>query len=662
MAEIGRLAVCLALLFAAYAVGVSLVGARRRQETWIRSGEHAAWAVCGLVVLAVGILLRALLTHDFSLEYVAAYSSSTLPTQYTVAALWGGQKGSLLFWTFLLSTFTAIVIRQNRHRNRPLMPYVTATLMTTAVFFLFLLVFVTDPFERLPRAALEGADLNPLLQNYWMMLHPPSLYLGYVSAAVPFAFAMGALATGRLGDQWIRTTRRWTLFSWAFLSVGNLLGARWAYEVLGWGGYWAWDPVENAAFMPWLVSTAYLHSVMIQEKKDMLRVWNMVLVLLTFALTIFGTFLTRSGVISSVHSFTQSGLGPYFVGFLALVILVATGLVLYRLPELRTPATVESFLSREAAFLFNNLILIGIAFAVFWGTVFPILSEWVRGVKITVGPPFFNRVNAPLGIALLFLAGVGPVIAWRRASAPNLRRAFLWPVLTGVVAAAALRLGGVPFGGAHLTFALSAFVLATVVQEFWRGVRARQAMLRESAPRALSRLVGKNRRRYGGYVIHVGIVAIFVGIAASSAFRIETQATLQPGQTMEAGRYTLRYEKLVPEENAHVSRLKAVVTASVAGRQVATLEPEKRFYKKPQQPTTEVAMRSTLREDLYVVLGSYDAQSGFVTLLAYVNPLVAWLWLGGVIMGLGTLVTMWPSAAERRVEAIDVARAGVAVD
>jgi cytochrome c-type biogenesis protein CcmF len=480
-----------------------------------------------------------------------------------------------------------------------------------------------------------------------------------VSASVPFAFAIAALASGRLGDQWIRTTRRWALFSWFFLTLGNLFGARWAYEVLGWGGYWAWDPVENAAFMPWLVSTAYLHSVMIQEKKDMLRVWNMVLVLLTFALTIFGTFLTRSGVISSVHSFTQSGLGPFFIGFLLLTIVVAGGLVAYRLPELRTHATVESFLSREATFLFNNLVLIGIAFATFWGTVFPVLSEWVRGVKITVGPPFFNRVNAPLGVALLFLMGVGPVIAWRRASPRNLQRAFAAPVGAGVLAALALRAAGVPFGGAHATFALGVFVLTTVLQEFWRGVRARQAMLHETAPRALARLVGKNRRRYGGYLIHVGVVFVFVGIAASSAFRTEVTKTLRAGESMEVGKFTLRYEKIATEEDGHMSRLAAVVSVWRGDRQITTLEPEKRFYKKPQQPTTEVAMRSTLTEDLYLVLGSYDPPTGLATIQAYVNPLVAWLWIGGLVMALGTGVTMWPSAAERRAPALDLGRDAV---
>jgi cytochrome c-type biogenesis protein CcmF len=650
--ELGRLAICLALICALFSIGASIRGALARRADIIRAGTHAAWAVFGLVALAVALLLRALLTHDFSLEYVAAYSSSTLPTNYVVAALWGGQKGSLLFWTFMLSLFTAIVQWQNRDRNRDLMPWVTATLMTVAVFFLGLVTFIADPFERLPTPAIEGADLNPLLQNYWMMIHPPSLYTGYVSASVPFAFAIAALATGRLGDQWIRSTRRWALFSWFFLSLGNLFGAMWAYEVLGWGGYWAWDPVENAAFMPWLVSTAFLHSVMIQEKKDMLRVWNMILVLLTFSLTIFGTFLTRSGVISSVHSFTQSGLGPFFIGFLLLVILVAGGLVAYRLPELRTSGTIESFFSREAAFLFNNLILVGIAFSVFWGTVFPVISEWVRGVKITVGPPFFNRVNAPLGIALLFLMGIGPVIAWRRATPRNLWRAFAWPVGTALVAGGAMLAGGMGLGGAWLTFVGGVFAFGTVVQEFARGMRARQAMLHESPPRAIARLVGKNRRRYGGYIIHIGIVSIFVGIAASSMFRTEVQQTLKVGDEMQVGRYTLRYDRIDTQEDGHMSRLAAVLPVFVGGTQIDTLRPEKRFYKKPKQPTTEVANRSTLREDLYVVLGSYDPKTQLATIQAYVNPLVVWIWLGGLILAIGTAVAVWPTAIEREVRVL----------
>src|SRR5216684_7052802 len=450
MTHLGSLVLYLAFVLALYAIVTSLWGASRRRSGWIASGTHAAYAVFGCVLMAVAALLHALVRRDFNVEYVAGYSSSTLPLPYTIAALWGGQKGSLLFWTFILTFFSTIVQVQNRTKNRELMPYVTATLMIIALFFLGLLCFVAPPFERLAFTPQEGSDLNPLLQNYWMTIHPPSLYLGYVSASVPFAFAMASLVTGKLGDVWIRTTRRWALLSWFFLSVGNMLGGRWAYEVLGWGGYWAWDPVENAAIMPWFTASAYLHSVMIQEKKNMLKVWNMVLVILTFALTIFGTFLTRSGVISSVHSFTQSGLGPFFLWCLGFELAVAIVLVVWRLPELRSQNQLESFFSREAAFLFNNLILLGICFTIFWGTVFPVISEWVRGVKITVGPPFFNRVNAPLGLFLLFLTGVGPIIAWRRATPKNLQRNFAGPLSVGL-------------GGGLVLFALGMRQLAGLV-------------------------------------------------------------------------------------------------------------------------------------------------------------------------------------------------------
>src|SRR5215831_5384226 len=652
MSEIGRLAIVLGFIVALWGICASLVGALRRNRGLIDSGMHAAFAFSALTGIAVAALLDLLLTHDFNVEYVASYSSSTLPVWYTIAALWGGMKGSLLWWTFILAVCNAIVQLQNRRKNRDQMPYVTATMLAVGAFFLSLLVFITDPFERLAFTPTEGSDLNPLLQNYWMTIHPPSLYIGYVTTTVPFAFAIAALATGKLGDHWIRSTRRWTLFSWFFLTLGNLFGAAWAYVVLGWGGYWAWDPVENAAFMPWLTATAFLHSVMIQEKKDMLKVWNMALVILTFSLTIFGTFLTRSGVISSVHSFTQSGLGPFFMGFLLAILAVSIGLLIWRLPLLRSENELDSLLSRESAFLFNNLILVGIAFAVFWGTVFPVISEWVRGVKITVGPPFFNRVNAPLGLALLILMGIGPVIAWRRATPRNLWRAFAWPVGSALVAGAVLLVGGIPLGGAWLAFVGGVFALGTIVQEFWRGVRARQALLHESAPRALGRLVGKNRRRYGGYIIHVGIVSIFVGIAASSVFRIEAQQTMKAGDEMRVGRYTLRYDRIESQENGHVARTAAVLPVFVDGRQIDTLMPEKRFYKKPKQPTTEVANRSTLREDLYVVLGSYDPQTQLVTIQAYVNPLVVWIWIGGLILALGTAVAVWPTAAEREVRVV----------
>jgi len=651
MVDVGSLALAVGWVLAIYAAGMALAGARWRKREFVASAEHATLAVWGCVVIAVAALLHALVTHDFNIEYVAHYSSRTLPLQYTVAALWGGQAGSLLFWALILTSMAAVVILQNREKNRQLLPYVNATLMVVAVFFLSLLMFVTPPFQRLAFTPAEGRDLNPLLQNYWMTIHPPSLYLGFVGCAVPFAFAIAALITGRVDDVWIRTTRRWTLLAWFFLSMGNLFGAEWAYLVLGWGGYWAWDPVENAAFMPWLTCTAFLHSVMIQEKKNMLKVWNVVLVILTFALTIFGTFLTRSGVISSVHSFTQSGLGPFFIGFLGLVLAVSIGLLVWRLPLLRSENQLDSVLSRESAFLLNNLIFVGIAFAVFWGTVFPVISEAVRGVKITVGPPFFNRVNAPLGLVLLFLTGVGPVIAWRRASARNLQRNFLVPLAMGFATGVVLLIAGVRHYYAIVSFSLCAFVLATIVMEFYRGVRARQAMMGERVLAALLHLIGKNRRRYGGYIIHVGIVMVFIAITGTSAFRQEEQITLKPGDSFEMGGYTLRYEGVEPRDTPHIAYLAARVMVLKAGRQIDTLHPEKRFYKKPEQPTTEVAIRSTLGSDLYLVLGSYDEASRMATIQAYLNPLVGFLWWGGIVLACGTAVTIWPARTPARVPA-----------
>ena len=652
MTHLGSLALYLAFLLACYAIITSLFGASRRHSGWIASGEHAAYAVFGCVTMAVIALVHALLIRDFNVEYVSSYSSSTLPIQYTIAALWGGQKGSLLFWTFILTSFSSIVLFQNQARNRELMPYVTATLMVITLFFLGLLCSLTPPFERLAFTPTEGSDLNPLLQNYWMTIHPPALYLGYVSASVPFAFAIAALATGKLGDVWIRTTRRWALTSWFFLSIGNILGGRWAYEVLGWGGYWAWDPVENAAIMPWFTATAYLHSVMIQEKKNMLKVWNMTLVILTFSLTIFGTFLTRSGVISSVHSFTQSGLGPYFMAFLIFEMCVAVALLLYRLPELKSENELDSMFSREAAFLLNNWVLVGLAFATFWGTVFPVLSEWVRGVKITVGPPFFNKVNAPLGVLLLFLSGVGPIIAWRKASIKSLRRNFAIPVSVGILAGVCFFALGYRNYYAIVVLSLAGFVLGTIFSEFARGTYARKVMLRESAPQALGRLVSKNPRRYGGYVVHIGVMLMFIGIAGSSFFKLEKQISLQQGESVEIGRYRVQYADIQNKEDAHIATQVASINVFLDGHSIDTMYPEKRFYKRQQQPATEVAIRPTLRDDLYIVLGGYDEASGLATLQIFVNPLQSWLWIGGIVLVLGTCVTMMPSPAERHASAL----------
>jgi cytochrome c-type biogenesis protein CcmF len=643
MAEVGSLSLAIAWALALYGTVVAPAGAHLRRRDFVASAEHAMLSVWALVVIASIALLYALVTHDFSIAYVAHYSSTTLPLQYVIAAFWGGQAGSLLFWLLILTSMGAIVILQNNERNRQFMPYVNCVVMLVSLFFLSMVNFVTPPFEQLAFVPPEGRDLNPLLQNYWMTIHPPALYLGYVACTIPFAFAIGALITGRLDEVWIRTTRRWTLFAWFFLSLGNLFGAEWAYLVLGWGGYWAWDPVENAAFLPWLTCTAFLHSVMIQEKKSMLKVWNMVLVILTFLLTIFGTFLTRSGVISSVHSFTQSGLGPFFLGFLGFLTVISVGLLIWRLPALRSENELDSLLSRESAFLLNNLVLVGIAFAVFWGTIFPVISEAVRGVKITVGPPFFNKVNAPLGLILLFLTGVGPAIAWRRASRRSLQRNFLVPTALALGGGLVLVIAGMRHFYALLSFSLCIFVLTVTFLEFYRGVRARRAMVGESVPVALFRLTAKNRRRYGGYIIHIGVVFMFLAITGTSAFRVEKQITLNPGEKFPIGDYTLRYDSVEPEENDHYAAIRAKMAVLQDNRQIDTLYPEKRFYKRPEQPTTEVAIRSTRGSDLYVVLGAFDQESRMVTIQAYINPLIGFLWWGGLVLMAGTVVTIWPS-------------------
>jgi cytochrome c-type biogenesis protein CcmF len=649
MIMIGNLAVLLALIASAYSVAASVYGGLARRNDFIASGRHAAHTCTAMVAIATTALLHGLITHDFSLKYVAHYSSTTLPLRFRIAALWGGMEGSLLFWVLILVALSSLVLLQNRSRNRELMPYVTATTMTVAVFFLALLQFITPPFAQLAFVPLEGGDLNPLLQNYWMQIHPPALYLGYVTWTIPFGFAVAALVTGHLDDLWIRTSRRWSLAAWFFLACGNILGARWAYEVLGWGGYWAWDPVENAAFMPLMTGTAYLHSVMIQERKDMLKVWNMTLIILTFCLTIFGTFLTRSGVISSVHSFTQSGLGPFFLGFLAAVIVVTTALTIRRLPELRPKHQLDSMLSRESAFLFNNLLLVGIAFATFWGTIFPVLSEWVRGVKITVGPPFFNRVNAPLAIGLLFLMGVGPLIAWRRSSVEKLLRTFLVPALVGILAGAAAFVLGIRDITAVLVISFSSFVLYTIVFEFHRGAAARVAMVGQSYIGALFSLLTKNQRRYGGYVVHLGVVFMFIGVAMSSIYRVEEMHTISIGESFSIGPYTLRYDAAEDRSDDHMARMVATLTVFENGKEIAQIAPEKRFYRKPEQPATEVDFRTTWRDDLYVILGSIEPEKT-ATFQAYINPMVVWLWIGGFVIIAGTGICILPTRKARQRE------------
>jgi cytochrome c-type biogenesis protein CcmF len=651
MTLLGQFSLWAALLIGSWCVVLSLSGRWRDRPDLQRVITRSVYAVCAALLIATLSLWKGLISHDFNIEYVAAYTSSNLPTYYIVSALWAGQKGSLLFWAVVLSLFAAAAQLLTSRRHAALLPYVAGITSAVVVFFVIVMLFAANPFERLAFTPEDGRGLNPQLQNVGMVMHPPMLYLGYISITIPFAFAVGALLSRRLDTGWIVAIRKWTLVSWLFLSIGIVLGMWWAYVELGWGGYWAWDPVENASFLPWLTMTAFLHSVMIQEKRGMLKRWNVALIVATFLLSIFGTFITRSGVIASVHSFTQSNVGYFFLAFLVLAGVYAFTLLWTRWPDLEPEGQLESMLSREAAFLFNNLALVGIAFSVLWGTLFPILSEAVRGNKITVGPPFFNRVNIPLGLFLLALTGIGPLIAWRKASVQNLRRQFVLPVSAGLVTAAVLFGTGMRDGYAMMAIALGAFVLGTVVQEFYRGMRARHRMHGESPVVAISRLIGRNRRRYGGYIVHVGILTMFVAFAGM-AFKVDQEATLKPGETAEVRSpygHTYKLTHMGVSQYKALNRFVSAASVQVErdGRSLGIMKSEKRqhvdsFGRPTFEPSTEVGIRSDLREDLYIVYaGSVDGTEEAVYRFT-VNPLVWWVWFAGVILILGGLLTMWP--------------------
>ncbi|MDP6084718.1 MAG: heme lyase CcmF/NrfE family subunit [Nitrospinota bacterium] len=647
MGDIGYFAVWLGGALAGYSMAASLWGGLRKRPLWVESAKNGVFALAVVTTIAVLALEVGLLTDDFSLNAVAATSSRSLPIFYKVTSFWGGQAGSLLFWAWLLSLYSAVALYTNRDRNRELIPYVVTTLTATSAFFLALLIFFDNPFSILTPIPADGRGLNPLLQDPGMVIHPPNLYLGYVGWTVPFAFAIGALVTGRLGEEWIRATRRWSLIAWGFLGVGNLLGSWWAYRELGWGGYWGWDPVENAAILPWITGTAFLHSVMIQEKKGMLKVWNLILIIMTFTLTIFGTFVVRSGVISSVHAFAQSALGYYFGVFLFLVIASSLALVFWRMDRLQARNHLDSMLSRESAFLINNLILVGAAFSIWWGTIFPLVSEAVTGTRITIGPPFFNRVNVPIGLVLILLVGVGPLIAWRRASPAQLKKHFLTPLAVGFGTGLILFALGMRSFYALLSFSLIAFVLVTIVDEFYRGTRARQRIAEESAAVALVNLTRRNTRRYGGYVVHLGMMAIFVGITGSSAFQTQVESTLRPGELTQVKDYWVEFERLGSRQDALLQATSADLRLRKRGREIGVLRPERRLYRNPEQPTTEVAIRSTLAEDLYVILAAAN-EDGSATFRFYINPLVSWIWIGGAIFVLGTLICLWYEPGTKR--------------
>ena len=658
MILIGELSLWVALLMATWAATVSFAGGALKRRDLTVSGERAIYVTLAMVVLASVGLWTALFTHDFSIKYVASFSSANLPKVYTFTAFWAGQAGSMLFWCLILAIYASLAVYQNRARNRALMPYVSGTLACVMIFFLATLCLGANPFERLDWIPPDGRGMNPQLQNPGMAIHPPNLYLGYVGTTIPFAFAIAALITRRLDAEWLTAIRKWTLISWFFNTTGIVLGMWWAYVELGWGGYWAWDPVENASLLPWLVNTAFLHSIMVQEKRGMLRKWNVTLVVSTFLLSIFGTFITRSGIISSVHSFAQSPVGTWFAGFLILAIAVTAYLVGTRLKDLEARASLESMVSREAAFLYNNVVLVGIAFSVLWGTLFPIITEAVRGEKITVGPPFFNAVNIPLGLTLLLLTGIGPLIAWRRASIANLQRQFASPVMAGIAVGVLLPVAGMRDFTAVIAYAFAAFVAMTVTQEFYKGVGARRRMYGEGLISAFSRLISRNRRRYGGYIVHMGVVVIFAAFAGL-AFKKEFDVTLKDGDSRELVDPYGHKWKFVSQGLSQYDLLNRQVVAlaldlSRDGKASGVLTTEKRQHVDSRgaptfEPSTEVGIKSSWKQDVYVVLaGVREDQSAEIRVTF--NPLVRWVWLGGGLMALGGLIVMWPQAERKRVQ------------
>ena len=651
MVILGSTSLQLAFLFVILSLGLGGWFLRSSDWRYFKSARRALVASALLAVVSTVVLLQQLLTSNFGLEYVARYSSAETPTMYKFAGLWAGMEGSLLFWAAILAFFIIFLNYQNRSANRSLMPIVNLVLGMILLFFLMVVNLFENPFTELPVGMLirpRGMGLNPLLQHPAMLIHPPMLYLGYVGFAVPFAFAIAALTTRRLDATWIRTTRRWTLVPWMFLGIGVILGGRWAYVELGWGGYWAWDPVENASLLPWLTGTAYLHSVIIQEKKNMLRLWNVILIMTTFVLTIFGTYLTRSGILSSVHAFAATDLGIWFFGFVVFIIISCVVLIFLRREDLTSQNRLESFTSRESGFLFNNMIFLALTMAILWGTMFPLLSEAVRGIKITVGSPYFDKITTPMGLLLLLMVGVGPLLAWRRTSNATMIRNFIWPVGMGLAVIAVAMLFGIMRIYPLLTMGLVVFVAVGIFMEVFRGVRARRRIAGESTLTAFRNMVDRNRSRYGGYIVHLGILFMFVGFLGK-AFSVEQDLSLKVGGSANLKGYTFTLDRQYTEVRPNHTAFIVDVSVTRNDKHVTILRPEKRIYTdQNDQPNSEVAIYSRPLEDLYILVGGIDTESGSVVLKIMVNPLVQMIWLGGMILIIGTIVAILPSWTDRK--------------
>jgi cytochrome c-type biogenesis protein CcmF len=713
VAGLGSACLLVGLLTAIYAAGASLYGARTGSRAAVVSGRRAIYCVAGLMVTATIVLQSAFLRSDFSFQLVAEGSSTDTPTFYKFTAMWATQDGSLLLWALLMSLFSSAVLFATRRSLRDIAPYATAVLAGIAAFFLLLMVAWENPFTTLAVAPVEGAGLNPLLRHPAMMIHPPMLYTGYVGFSIPFAFAIGALIVRQTGADWIRATRRFALIAWTFLGAGIMLGALWSYAELGWGGYWAWDPVENASLMPWLIGTAFIHSIMVQEKRGMLKIWNVSLIVTTFVLALLGTFLVRSGILDSIHAFGASTIGTQFLTFIAIVILGSTALIVSRLDDLRSEAKLDSLMSREAFFLVNNLVLVGLCVVIFWGTFFPLISEALSGDEASVGPPWFNRVTTPLALVLVALAAIGPMVPWRRASRSGLVRSFRLPLAVMAVTLVALLAftNSADSPLALIMFCFVSLVLTVVSQELWRGTRARRTITGDPWPRALGQLIARNRRRYGGYLVHAGIAILFLGVAASSAFQDQKDVRLSPGESFKAGGYDITYVRPTAEIGRDTAGTGAPITFGAVlrarrGDEVQTLHPSRNFYPSQNleagpigrffegEATSEVDVRWGLRRDLWTAVrpdvaelepaireanakftnSSDDVQAIVIAAIveqyrenappasfrAIDSPLVSWIWIGGAIMILGALIAIWPSpeARMRRVTSIYAARLG----
>ena len=652
----GDLTLSISLGLSLVTIVLSIIYIATKDKRFFFTSERTILSVCFLVFLSTFSLFSSLLNSDFNVDYVARYSSIETPIIYKFTAIWAGQSGSLLFWLFILSGYVALVVIQNKNKHQKLMPFVIITLSSIQLFFLILVNFVANPF--IPAEANfvieNGLGLNPLLQNPTMAIHPPILYLGYVGFSVPFAFAIAALCSKELNTSWLQTIRRWTLFTWLALGIGILLGGWWAYNELGWGGYWAWDPVENASLMPWLTATAFIHSIIIQEKKNMLKMWNMILILITFTLCIFGTFLTRSGIVSSVHSFTASSLGPIFLAFVFLILFVCIYLLITRSKYLKSEKKLESFASRESGFLFNNVIFVSICFAVFWGTMFPVFSEAFTGSQITVGPPFFNQIIIPISLILLFLSGIGPLLAWRKTSKESLVRNFSIPSILGLVVVLIGILMGLIGLYPIITTFLCAFVFFTIVLEFWRGIKVRNNKYNENIIIALLNMINKNRSRYGGYIVHLGIVIMFIGFIGK-AFDIEKESSLRIGESISLSNYKITLLNLRESERPNHYAWIADLEVEKDGKIISTLVPEKRVYfhknENPdrRQPHSELSIFSTWREDIYSIFGGIDTEKDLLSIKIMINRLVKLVWLGGYFVLFGTVIALWPKKSLKRI-------------